>query len=110
MPRPHRPARPGASPGPRAGNMGRAPRPLGMALAAIVQPVSVHGAGGVPRNGRLPFWGSALPDSVAGKERVKNKKEALDELLRDAAAAPDLLAMRRAVMERMPGRGLAVLR
>ena len=27
-----------------------------------------------------------------------------------AAAAPDLLAMRRAVMERMPGRGLAVLR
>jgi hypothetical protein len=40
----------------------------------------------------------ALTDSAAGEGRG-SKKEALDELLREAAWQPDLLAMRRAVME-----------
>lgn len=48
---------------------------------------------------------AALTDSVPGEVRV-NKKAALDELLREAAAAPDLLAMRRAAMQAMMGRRL----
>jgi Helix-turn-helix domain len=37
---------------------------------------------------------AALPDIAAGERRV-TKKEALDEMLREAAAAPDLLLARR---------------
>jgi hypothetical protein len=43
-----------------------------------------------------------LTDKTAGEGRA-SKKEALEELLRAAARAPDLLAMRRAMIE---GRGL----
>jgi hypothetical protein len=48
---------------------------------------------------------AALTDSVPGEVRV-SKKAALGELLREATAAPDLLAMRRAVMQAMMGRRL----
>jgi hypothetical protein len=43
------------------------------------------------------FGRSALPDSRAGEGRVLGrKKAALDEVLREAASLPDLLALRRA--------------
>ena len=42
---------------------------------------------------------------MPGEVRV-SKKAALGELLREATAAPDLLAMRRVVMQAMMGRRL----
>jgi hypothetical protein len=44
----------------------------------------------------------ALTDIAAGEERV-SKKEAIEEMLRSAARAPDLLAMRREAMARIGG-------
>jgi DNA-binding transcriptional MocR family regulator len=48
-----------------------------------------------PIDSRASRPSNPLPDSVAGKGR-ESKKEAREEMLRAAAAAPDLLAMRRA--------------
>ena len=102
--------------GPRSGIVGRAARPGRLALAQDQQPVSVRGAKGVPiSNSRLlSLIGgrSARPLTPTtghcgrGGESHK-KKEALDEMLRAAAAAPDLLLRRRLVIEGRGGQGLA---
>jgi helix-turn-helix protein len=60
-------------------------------------------AGPVQAGRRAPRTAPAPLTDIRAREGRVSKKEALEELLRAARAAPDLLAMRRAMIE---GRGL----